>query len=62
MIGAAEALDWTPPERGRILVVDEQRSSSERIVGALKPYHDVIARERAAARRCEGARGGRSTS
>jgi two-component system cell cycle response regulator len=25
------------------LLVDEQRSSSERIVGALRPYHDVIA-------------------
>jgi two-component system, cell cycle response regulator len=29
-------------ERGRLLLVDEQRSSRERIAGALSPYHDVI--------------------
>ena len=42
MIGPAEALKLDAAERGRLLVVDEQRNSSERIVGALKPYHDVI--------------------
>ena len=42
MIGPAEALKLGAAERGRLLVVDEQRNSSERIVGALKPYHDVI--------------------
>src|SRR3984957_13990815 len=29
-------------ERGRLLLVDEQRNSRERIQGALSPYHDVI--------------------
>jgi two-component system, cell cycle response regulator len=36
------ALELDASERGRLLLVDEQRSSSERIVGALSPYHDVI--------------------
>ena len=45
---SAEAGTATPaqalnaPEQGRLLLVDEQRSSSERIQGALSPYHDVI--------------------
>jgi two-component system, cell cycle response regulator len=43
MIAPAEALKLNASERGRLLLVDEQRSSSERIVGALSPYHDVIA-------------------
>ncbi|MGH6799646.1 MAG: PleD family two-component system response regulator, partial [Roseiarcus sp.] len=42
MIGPAEALELDAPERGRILLVDEQRSSFERIVGALSPHHDII--------------------
>ncbi len=37
-----EALKLDASERGRLLLVDEQRNSSERIVGALSPYHDVI--------------------
>src|SRR6202161_3048664 len=32
-------------ERGRLLLVDEQRSSRERIAGALSPYHDVVLAE-----------------
>ena len=36
------ALELDASERGRLLLVDEQRSSSERIVGALSAYHDVI--------------------
>ena len=39
---ATEALHLEAPERGRLLLVDEQRSSRERIAGALTPYHDVI--------------------
>ena len=35
------ALELDAPERGRLLLVDEQRSSSERIQGAMNPYHDV---------------------
>ncbi len=42
MIGLAGVLDLDASERGQILVVDEQRASSQRIAGALKPYHDVI--------------------
>lgn len=42
MMGPAEALDLDAPIRGRLLLVDEQRASSERIVGALSPHHDVI--------------------
>ena len=42
LIGPAEALALDPPERGRLLLVDEQRASSQRIVGALSPHHDVI--------------------
>src|SRR4029077_7834844 len=38
----AEALNLEAPERGRLLVVDEQRRSRERIGGALSPFHDVI--------------------
>ena len=37
-----EALKLDASERGRLLLVDEQRSSCERIAGALSPYHDVI--------------------
>jgi two-component system cell cycle response regulator len=39
---AVEALKLGASERGRLLLVDEQRSSRERIQGALGPYHDVI--------------------
>jgi two-component system cell cycle response regulator len=39
---AAEALKLDPSERGRLLLVDEQRNSRERIAGALSPYHHVI--------------------
>jgi two-component system cell cycle response regulator len=42
MMGPAEALDLDASIRGRLLLVDEQRASSERIVGALSPHHDVI--------------------
>jgi two-component system cell cycle response regulator len=42
MMGPAEALKLDASERRRVLLVDEQRSSSERIVGALSPHHDVI--------------------
>ena len=42
MMGLAGVLDLDASARGRILVVDEQRASSQRIAGALKPYHDVI--------------------
>jgi two-component system cell cycle response regulator len=42
---AAEALKLDPSERGRLLLVDEQRNSRERIAGALGPYHDVILAE-----------------
>jgi two-component system, cell cycle response regulator len=42
MMGLAEALDLEASIRGRLLLVDEQRASSERIVGALSPHHDVI--------------------
>jgi two-component system, cell cycle response regulator len=41
----AEALNLEAPERGRLLVVDEQRRSRERIGGALSPFHDVILAE-----------------
>jgi two-component system, cell cycle response regulator len=43
MTGLAEALDLDASERGRLLVVDEQRSSTERIVGVLSRHHDIIA-------------------
>ncbi|HEY1884422.1 MAG TPA: PleD family two-component system response regulator [Roseiarcus sp.] len=36
----AQKLEAT--ERGRLLLVDEQRASRERMSGALSPYHDVI--------------------
>ena len=39
--GPALALKLDASERGRLLLVDEQRNSSERIVGAVSPYHDV---------------------
>jgi two-component system cell cycle response regulator len=42
---AAEALKLDPSERRRLLLVDEQRNSRERIAGALSPYHDVILAE-----------------
>ncbi len=42
---AAEALNLEAPERGRLLLVDEQRNSRERIAGALSPYHHVILAE-----------------
>ena len=37
-----EILKVDPLERGRLLLVDEQRNSRERIQGALNPYRDVI--------------------
>jgi two-component system, cell cycle response regulator len=37
-----EALRPDAPVRGRVLLVDHQRSSFERIVNALSPHHDVI--------------------
>jgi two-component system cell cycle response regulator len=37
-----EVLTLDPTERGRLLLVDEQRSSRERIADALSPCHDVI--------------------
>ena len=40
----AEVLKLDTSERGRLLLVDEQRSSRERIAGALRPYHDVSSR------------------
>ena len=58
MIAPAEALNLNASERGRLLLVDEQRSSSERIVGALSPYHDVIAHQRAGRSARYGARRG----
>jgi two-component system cell cycle response regulator len=42
MMDPAEALTLDGSERGRLLLVDEQRTSSQRIVGALTPHHDVI--------------------
>jgi two-component system cell cycle response regulator len=44
-IAPAEVLKLDASERGRLLLVDEQRSSRERISGALSPYHDVILAE-----------------
>jgi two-component system cell cycle response regulator len=41
----AELLKLDASERGRLLLVDEQRSSRERIFGALSPDHDVILAE-----------------
>jgi two-component system cell cycle response regulator len=38
----AGALKLEETERGRLLLVDEQRPSRERMSGALSPYHDVI--------------------
>jgi two-component system, cell cycle response regulator len=38
----AQALKLDGTERGRLLLVDEQRRSRERMSGALSPYHDVI--------------------
>ena len=38
----AEALSPEAPERGRLLLVDEQQNSRDRIRGALSPHHDVI--------------------
>jgi two-component system cell cycle response regulator len=38
----AQALKLGGTERGRLLLVDEQRRSRERMSGALSPYHDVI--------------------
>src|SRR6202044_1183090 len=43
----AEALNLDASERGRLLLVDEQRSSRERVAGALSPYHDVVLAEEA---------------
>ncbi len=42
MVDPLEALAPKVPERGRILLVDRQRSSFERLVNALTPHHDVI--------------------
>jgi two-component system, cell cycle response regulator len=44
-IAPVEALNLGASERGRLLLVDEQRSSRERIAGALSPYYDVILAE-----------------
>ena len=41
-VESVEALKPEAPERGRILLVDDQRSSFERLVKALTPHHDVI--------------------
>jgi two-component system cell cycle response regulator len=41
-IETVEALNPDASERGRILLVDHQRSSFERVAGALTPHHDVI--------------------
>jgi two-component system cell cycle response regulator len=41
----AELLKLDASERGRLLLVDEQRSSRERIAGALSPDHNVILTE-----------------
>jgi two-component system cell cycle response regulator len=38
----AQALKLEASERRRVLLLDEQRRSRERIQGALSPYHDVI--------------------
>ena len=38
---AAQALKLDGTERGRLLLVDEQQRSRERVAGALSPYHDV---------------------
>jgi two-component system cell cycle response regulator len=45
MAESVEALDLEATERGRILIVDQQRSSSERIIEALTPHHEVIQTE-----------------
>ena len=42
MMGLAEAMALDGAERGLILLVDEERRSAERIVGALSPHHEVI--------------------
>jgi two-component system cell cycle response regulator len=42
IMGPAEALALDATERGLILLVDDERRSAERIVGALNPRHDVI--------------------
>ncbi len=42
VVESVEALKPDAAERGRILLVDCQRSSFERIVKALAPHHDVI--------------------
>ncbi|MBV9909728.1 MAG: PleD family two-component system response regulator [Hyphomicrobiales bacterium] len=39
---SAQALTPDGTERGRLLLVDEQQRSRERVAGALSPYHDVI--------------------
>jgi two-component system cell cycle response regulator len=42
VVESVEALKSDARERGRILLVDPQRSSFERLVNALTPHHDVI--------------------
>ena len=42
VVESVEALKSDARERGRILLVDHQRSSFERLVNALTPHHDVI--------------------
>jgi two-component system, cell cycle response regulator len=42
VVESNEAQRLDPAERGRILLVDHQQSSFERIVRALTPHHDVI--------------------
>ena len=61
MMEPAEALKLDAMERGRLLLVDEQRRSSERIVGALNPHHDVILTDKPGRGAREGARTSRST-
>jgi two-component system cell cycle response regulator len=42
VVESVETLELDARERGRILLVDHQRSSFERLVNALTPHHDVI--------------------
>ncbi len=44
-VNSVEALNLHGAERGRILLVDHQRSSFDRIIKALTPHHDVIQTE-----------------
>src|SRR5208282_1566933 len=42
MVEAVETLGPDASDRGRVLLVDDRRSSFERMVKALSPHHDVI--------------------